>query len=59
MTEKTTSHIDTRTKVCYHCGSKKVIIIINKKYYCPTCGLYKTGGGYARKSDKAISKKIA
>jgi len=56
--QKYTSHVDTCTKVCYDCDSKKVVIIINKKYYCPTCGLHKTGGGYARKSNKRICKKI-
>jgi hypothetical protein len=39
MTEKTTSHIDTRTKVCYTC-SRKAIIVIDKTYYCADCSLW-------------------
>ncbi len=44
MTEKTTSHIDTRTKVCYTC-SRKAIIVIDKTYYCANCGLQKSTKG--------------
>ena len=44
MTEKTTSHIDTRTKVCYTC-SRKAIIVIDKTYYCANCGLQKLTKG--------------
>ena len=51
MTEKTTSHIDTRVKVCYDCSSTKVVFIVDKKYYCPTCAL-NNQRGYNHGSNK-------
>jgi len=44
MSEKTTSQIDTSKKVCYDCN-KPAIIIINRYYYCATCGLHRQHGG--------------
>ena len=52
MTEKTTSHIDTRVKVCYDCSSTKVVFIVDKKYYCPTCAWNNQHRGYNHGSNK-------
>ena len=52
MTEKTTSQIDTRTKVCYSCNAIKVAIIVDKKYYCPTCALANQQGYRKYESNK-------
>ena len=62
MKEKTTSHIDTCTKVCYDCSSTKVVFIVDKKYYCPICALnnqqgYNNGNCNKRKEREDTRRK--
>ena len=64
MTEKTTSHIDTSVKVCYDCSSTKVVFIVDKKYYCPTCALnnqrgYNNGKCNKRKEREDTRRKFS
>ena len=40
LNQKSMRQVDESVKLCYQCDSKAVIVV-NKKYYCATCGINK------------------
>tara|TARA_B100000214_G_C23415034_1_gene377826 strand:- start:2 stop:175 length:174 start_codon:yes stop_codon:yes gene_type:complete len=53
--EKYSIQIDTSIKICYDCKSKAVIVI-EKKYYCATCGLHKSTKGLNGQGNKTSKR---